>query len=294
MNQYNVAEVASLVVWIELLESQCHCNATLDGIHLNFTKQDRTAESVNAIRERAKTIYQKAIPILESANLSDSIKQMALAKNHLVDGHSGIRDSLPALQAECKRIKDTIIWELAGRAFLLVDTARTNHIDNGMLLGEVVSRVFEHAVPEIKEAGNCLAADCNTAAVFHLMRVVEFGIRALCDDLGFRQMRNKITNKLTGTIRFEYQPVSHATWEKILSQIPARVEKRLRRFKPGSKKQELQEFYNEALEEIRSIKDAWRNHVMHTRTSYSAKDVDAIKDHVSRLMIRLATRLGEV
>jgi hypothetical protein len=53
------------------------------------------------------------------------------------------------------------------------------YIDQDALLGDAVTAKFPDAVVEIRNAGNCLAVGCSTAAVFHLMRVVEFGLRAL-------------------------------------------------------------------------------------------------------------------
>lgn len=62
----------------------------------------------------------------------------------------------------------------------------------------------------------------------------------------------------------------------------------------GPEKQSLQEFYYPALQDIRAIRDAWRNHIMHTRADISPEDAIAIFGHVKRLLSTLAERIKEV
>ena len=135
-----------------------------------------------------------------------------------------------------------------------------------------------------------MAADCNTAAVFHLMRAVEWGLRALCVDLGFRKLKRR--NSKTGEVR--YTPIAYEDWDNILGQLQKKVETRLAATTRGPRKQLYQEFYYPAIQDIKAMKDAWRNHVMHARREYTARDADAILDRVGRLMQLLATRIGEV
>ncbi len=49
--------------------------------------------------------------------------------------------------------------------------------------GEAVERVFSIAIDDIRDAGNCLALGQGTATVFHLMRVLEAGLRGLAKQL---------------------------------------------------------------------------------------------------------------
>jgi hypothetical protein len=172
------------------------------------------------------------------------------------------------------------------QTYLEVPGAYATYVDNPELFGATVHAAFPAARDDIREAGNCLAADCGTAAVFHLMRAVEWGLRALAEDLGLRRL---ITHKRSGAVK--YVPLPWADWEHILNQVQIRVDKKIDRMRPGPRKQELQEFYGPALQDIRAIKDAWRNHVMHTRRAYTAKDAEGILDHVKRLLVSLAAKL---
>jgi hypothetical protein len=155
-------------------------------------------------------------------------------------------------------------------------------------MGPEVINAFPSAGPDIIEAGNCLAAECHTAAVFHLMRVVEWGLRALAASLGVRRIR---TSKKPGNNK--YTPISYTEWERILDGLQTAVDAKITKMKRGKAKQDLQEFYYPALQDIRGIRDAWRNHVMHTRAEYGLEDVMAVFSHVKRLMKNLSSRVSE-
>jgi hypothetical protein len=197
---------------------------------------------------------------------------------------------LGSMSTELRNVREAVHMELGRHRFLRILPERSNCTDNKNLLGDEVATAFPSAVPDIREAGNCLAAECNTAAVFHLMRAVEWGLRALCAELGIRRVKHKI--KKSG--RICYTPIEYAEWERILDELQGRVDKKIQRLKRGVGKQDLQQFYYPALQDIRAIRDAWRNHVMHTRDEYTHEDADGILSHVKRLMNSLATRVSEV
>src|SRR5439155_8813783 len=91
----------------------------------------------------------------------------------------------------------------------------------------------------------------------------------------------------------KYTPISYAEWEHMLNHLHPLVDARITKLKRGSEKQNQQEFYYPILQDIKGIRDAWRNHIMHTRAEYTPKDADAILDHVKRLLVALATRIHE-
>jgi hypothetical protein len=113
------------------------------------------------------------------------------------------------------------------KRFLKVRTARSICIDNPNLMGPKVLSAFPAAKSDIIEAGNCLAAECHTACVFHLMRVVEWGLRAFCAHLGFRKLR--ITKKSGKT---KLVPVDFLEWEKILDKLQGIVDGRIEKMRP--------------------------------------------------------------
>jgi hypothetical protein len=167
-------------------------------------------------------------------------------------------------------------------AFVPPEKAKVlNRIEEWKPIGEAVPE----SQTDIHDAIECYALEQNTASVFHLMRTVEWGLRAFCYHLGFKNVRSTI--KKTGKV--EVTPIEYSTWEGILSQLRGRITDKLNRVRRGVRKQQLQEFYNSAVSEVEAFKDAWRNHVMHTRRVYTAEDAQAIMAHVKRFMSLLVT-----
>jgi hypothetical protein len=193
------------------------------------------------------------------------------------------------LETDIQHVKDSILADVERCVFLRVPQKLRSLVDNDTPFGTLVAAAFPSATTDLREACNCLAADCNTAAVFHSMRAVEWALRALGAHLGFRQLRAR---KKSG--KRKHVPISHLEWEKIIDQLQVRVDRQIERMRPGKRKQSLQEFYYPALQDTRAIRDAWRNHVMHGRSEYTADDAYAVMAHVERLMTSLATRVSEV
>jgi hypothetical protein len=187
------------------------------------------------------------------------------------------------------QIRSCLVAELSKHKYLYVLTEKAEYVDCDALFGSKVTTAFPSAAFDIKHAGNCFAAECPTAAVFHLMRAVEWGLRALAAHLGFR--RDLRTRTKSGKV--VYTPLAWAEWEKILEALRNRVDERIVKLKRGPRKQVYQEFYHPAIKDIAGFKEAWRNHVMHTRREYSPEDAGSVFVHVKSFMIILATRISE-
>jgi hypothetical protein len=223
----------------------------------------------------------KSRDVCSQAGFGSAAQQIGLIYQRLDLDRARVDSSYIA--AELLNAYDAILEAAVKHRFLRVRMARAVCIDNSNLMGPKVIATFQNAKADIIEAGNCLAADCDTAAVFHLMRIVEWGLRAFCVHLGFKQLR---IVKKSGKVKCV--PVDYLEWEKILDGLQSRVDQRIERMRPGMAKQSAQEFYYPALQDIRGIRDAWRNHTMHNRREFSGPDADAIFAHVNRLMNNLA------
>ena len=192
-----------------------------------------------------------------------------------------------AIATELRHARESISDELNKRTFISIEYDRRLFVNDVERMGPGVTTAFRSAIQDIYEAGNCFAAECNTAAVFHLMRVVEWGLRALCIHLGLRRAKRTQKGKK------KYVPIAYTDWETMLNQLPDLVDKKINKLKRGKAKQDAQEFYYPVLQDIRAIRDAWRNHVMHTRATYTREDAAAILSHVQRIMTKLAGRVRE-
>ncbi len=181
-------------------------------------------------------------------DLSECVEKSTRAIEYVQD-HFNKPDGVRALAADLKADIDAA---LAKRVFLFVKKGLTDFIDNPILFGKAVATAFPDARFDIQEAGNCLAADCSTAAVFHLMRVAEYGLRALAND------RRVTVPK--GILEL-------ATWEDILRELE-NAEAAIQRYPKTLAREAQFDFYHGANMEFKRFKNKFRNQIMHTRDSY--------------------------
>jgi len=177
---------------------------------------------------------------------------------------------------EMMHIHESLILDMRKHKFLQVELPEYSDLGDGLLGVEVLGS-FPSAKEDIIAAAHCLSVDLNVAAVFHLMHVVEWGIRALCHHVGLAEV-------VTDVKRSKRLPIEYAQWEIILKQIDDKVQATVGAIVDRDDKQKAQRFYYSTLQEIEGFKEAWRNHVMHTRGEYTAEDAEAVKSHVERFM----------
>ncbi len=138
------------------------------------------------------------------------------------------------------------------------------------LFGDDVFDRFPVAIDDIAEAGKCLALERGTAAVFHLMRVMEAGLKALGAELGI-----------------VYAP----SWESYIRQLNSLLDSsNYDKLTPEQKSK--RPFYQDVLGDLTSIKGAWRNPTMHIVRSYDAKQARTVFEAVKALMQHLAKELS--
>lgn len=107
-----------------------------------------------------------------------------------------------------------------------------------------------------------------TAAVFHLMRVMEIALRALAKKLDVTTIDPEVEswNKITDHVN------------KAITALPAKTApEQARKAKPGAVSAHLN-----------SVRIAWRNEVMHPKQSYSREEARAIFNAVRAFMVDLA------
>lgn len=140
------------------------------------------------------------------------------------------------------------------------------------LFGLDVDVRFPSASTDISEAGKCLALSRDTAAVFHLMRVMEVGVLAVARGLGIPD------------------PVKPAqrNWGAVLAKIKAEMD---RRSQAGQWLDRA--FFDEAYVSLDAVRSAWRNSTMHVDAVYPKDKAEDIFAAVRRFMVTLASRLDE-
>jgi hypothetical protein len=145
----------------------------------------------------------------------------------------------------------------------------------GKLFGEKVIAAFPTAIEDIEEAGKCYALDRSTACVFHLMHVIEIGLRAL----------GKVLNEP------KLDPTRNPAWEAILSRCDDELKKPAKDRTPewSAKNQ----FFSEATANLRAVKDAWRNPTLHVEKKYDHDEALDALNAVGAFMRHLASELHE-
>ncbi len=180
---------------------------------------------------------------------------------------------LSYLQSILEEISHNFIAELDAHLFLLVPfELKSYYVAPEEITGPEFESVFPDAIKDAHSGMRCYALDEWTASVFHFMRVLEHGIRRLAELLKIE----------TGNIAFE-------NWKNILDQI----EKKIRAMEPLPKSLEKSvnlTYLSESATNFRYFKDAWRNHVSHSRVSYDSRDAKRVMDHVIDFMQHLAKR----
>jgi len=212
---------------------------------------------------------------LGSAELRASDQRLVLFCGLLGDS-CGIQHA--TLIAEIRGLQTTIRNELSERKFTFIPTGKARFCEGNCLFGETVNDAFPSARAEIMDAGNCIAAELDTAAVFHLMRVAEIGLRGLAKKLQVAKVRKG-------------DPIESGTWADIIQALENKVKGSFPKTKEG---QEESDFYKEVFIEYRAFKDFWRNKVMHARADYDEHAALSAFHHVRAFMQRLATRVSEV
>ena len=184
-----------------------------------------------------------------------------------------------ALEVLAQGVGHRVLQELRRRRFLRIANGRRQYLDQQHLFGHIVSDRFPNAVGDIRAAGNCLAAECDTAAVFHLMRVAEHGLRAVA-----KKLRVKLKHK------GQNQPIEYADWNDVIVGIKNQITE-ARKLSRGPKKEAALQFYSDIADQCEYMKDIWRNTIAHTRRPYSGPEAIAVTDRVKAFMVRLASEL---
>ena len=235
--------------------------------------------------ERVLEFLKEGEHLCADTGLRGSSVKLFATHSHLK--HFPEKADWSSLYSDYRNISDVMMSEFWNRKFVQVPADYQTYVNSPALFGDVVNTAFPSAREDMKQAGNCLAVECGTAAVFHLMRAVEWGLRSLCGSLGILRILKKKTGKP------KYIPVAWAEWDKMLEAVHDRVDKKMLSMAAGKRKQDAQEFYYPLLRDLRGFKEAFRNHVMHTRREYTPEDAKAVLDHVQRFMTLLATKVKQ-
>ena len=189
------------------------------------------------------------------------------------DDHPGSWVRFEDMMVALKALRESILTEFDGVLFLHIPEARVSlYEQHEPPFGTAVEEAFPSACADIAAAARLMAVEEPTAAVFHLMRIAEHGLRSLANELGIG---------LSDHVDLE-------SWKVVIDQINKAI-KRFEESAPKSaEKSKRLTVYATSAVTIGHFKNAWRNHVAHARGSYEAREAMRIWDHVRAFMEELA------
>ena len=141
-------------------------------------------------------------------------------------------------------------------------------------MGAEVLKMFPDIVHDLEEAGKSLALDRSTACVFHLMRIMEAGLRHLCTEA--QSFGISIPD-----------PASNRSWAGWLDPIEKEIRKD-RNVKSGDWNA-IEPLYAQVCAHLRTVSTAWRNPTMHVGQKYTPEESRDIFNATKSFMIHLAT-----
>jgi hypothetical protein len=195
------------------------------------------------------------------------------------------------IQDRFEDLLQAMIGDLSEITVVFIPKNKTLYFERDDLFEETFHQSASPALnAEINAAGNCLAADLNTAAVFHLMRAVEIGLRAVARKLRVTVVMGKSRSghcpineptcplgkrrNVTRKIKLEF-----AQWQQIIDQIHRKA-KALPPARTAPLKDAMSSFYY--------FKEVWRNDVMHSRKTYDAEKAERVFSQAKEFMRQLA------
>lgn len=222
-------------------------------------------------REDIFKIIDDCVKAVDDIHVSESLKRKATRMRNI-----GKAASDQEIYILIREFLNDFIEELTRPMFLMVsELDRHLYEQKTPPFGERVEAVFSTANKDIAAACRCFALDEWTASVFHLMRVLELGLRAFAEKVGLDQ-----------------EAIVNENWKNIIDRVESKIRRIELESKSSEKAKKLQE-YSAAAAQFRYFKDAWRNHVSHAHVSYDGREAEIIFAHVKAFIIQMAGMISE-
>jgi hypothetical protein len=176
------------------------------------------------------------------------------------------------LDRRLPQLQDAIRYELRDVVLMRIPTDKAGYYLEPQAFGPLVAERFPSVSREVMEVGKCLAVGRGTACVFHLMRVLEAGLRELSKALKVKIKKER------------------PSWNDYLTAIENKT-----KAVPGKKRhlsRSDEQFFSQAALHIRDISKAWRNPLVHEIADfYDDEEAMMIFVHVKNLMQHLAMHI---
>lgn len=177
------------------------------------------------------------------------------------------------LSTECRVLREIIVEGLKHQLIYRYSDEKSSVLVRWKEDWKIIYETFPPTQPDILAAVDCWALGHGTAAVFHLMRVLEYGIEALARNVG--------------------REPGIQNWQNIIDQIECEIRHLGKTLPSGKGKSDRMRFLSEAAKEFVYFKDGWRNYVSHNRATYDEHQARSVLEHVRSFMTVVAEQLSE-
>jgi hypothetical protein len=182
-----------------------------------------------------------------------------------------VKSNVKAIARQIDIFNQVLIREFSAKAIMMLPSERAQYNRTPQeIFGQAVCIAFPSAMDDLEEAAKCLAFGRATAGVFHLMRVVEAGMKSLA-----------------AALDIPYAP----SWESYIKQIGGKIAAEHKSKTIDWKRDEP--YFRDLLGDLQAIKMAWRNPTMHIVRRYTTDEAEDVLVAVRALMWRLAVRFSE-
>ena len=223
--------------------------------------------STQSIEQWSK-LLDDLVPNLEWLGFTASLASLRLLRNEL---NREIR--MPGeIRRRVDQLRESLINEFDGTYVLALSTHEAARLRADEPFGAEVTNAFPSATYDIDEATRCLAFGRATATVFHLMRVMEAGLKAFGRRVGVDTKPN-------------------LGWGAIIS----KADKQLGLPKNEREADWIEDeaFLSEASAMLKAVMTAWRHPTTHLEKIYTEEQAERIWGAVRGFMQQLATKLHE-
>jgi hypothetical protein len=231
----------------------------------NLTAKDKQAlaRAVRNIRDRAKDLGA-SVTVLAADDLLKKFRSRKKETTY-ADLREGIQD-----------IEATFLRESSAVCMYTVDVDMRNLTEDCVTaFGSDFQIKYPSALYDLEESCNCLALGRFTAAVFHLMRIMEVLLRSIHAWLGLPPLSGADKN-----------------WGNMLQAIKANMNSRNANGNAGWNGKDRQ-FCEDLYASLDAVRVAWRNTTMHVERRYDKDEAQHLFHVVRALSKKLAKRCDE-
>jgi hypothetical protein len=250
--------------------------STMRRAHALMDKESDKKKTEISAKERRSA--PKVLARLETAcaELGTPVTKMAVSE--LIEAIKSRKRRLTheEFSSILKEVDGTLRRELSlVNLFVLDGKAQEYFAPKGPLFGTGFESSFPSAAYELDEAGKCLALGRPTASVFHLMRIMETGIKAVARCLGMPDPTRP----------------AERNWGLILKNIKGEID--ARNAQQQWVNQLDREFFESSYASLDAVRVAWRNTTMHVENKYSPDEAEHVFAAVRGFMKQLVSRCDE-